>query len=84
MKCIVERILIKDPMGMRNDPEVAAFISRISEALGSDGRIVLRLSGIPCENRVLVSGESEELCQRHVDALKGMLAEKGYLCSGEE
>ena len=75
---VVKRIVIRDPVSAMNDPEVMAFMQDEREGLGKNGNIVLRLSGIPAENRLLVEGDSRKLCERCAERFEKLLIEKGF------
>ena len=76
--CVIRRLPIRDTSAVRSDPEVAGFLEEAAEALGETGRFVLKLSGIPQENRVLAEGESEEACIRWTEDFIWLLRKKGY------
>ena len=60
------------------DADVLAAAKKVEEALGDDGRILLRQSGTEPLIRVMVEAETDALCKEHVDAVVGVIREKGY------
>ena len=77
--CIVKILPITDTDSIRTDPEVTAFIDTAAEKLGRKGRFVIRLSGIPSENRLLVEGLSKRHCRQCIEAFEKLLIGKGYM-----
>jgi phosphoglucosamine mutase len=50
-------------------PEIAAAIRYAESELDGNGRVVVRYSGTEKLARVMVEAESEELMNRHTDAI---------------
>ena len=61
------------------DADVQAAVKKITEELGDTGRILVRESGTEPVVRVMVEAESEEICQKYVDMVVGVIEEKGYV-----
>ena len=76
---IVKKLVILDTDGVRNDPDVAAFLEKAGERLGRKGKFVLKLSGIPQENSVLAEGRSKKICDRVILEFERLLLKKGYM-----
>ena len=49
-----------------NHPDVIAAEKAVEEALGDNGRILVRASGTEPLLRVMVEAETQELCEKHV------------------
>ena len=60
------------------DADVLAAAKKVEEALGDDGRILLRQSGTEPLIRVMVEAETDALCKEHVDAVVSVIRSKGY------
>lgn len=58
---------------------VQAAVKKVTEELGDTGRILVRESGTEPVVRVMVEAESEEVCQKYVDMVVGVISEKGYV-----
>ena len=56
-----------------------AATKKVEEALGDNGRILLRESGTEPVIRVMVEADTEELCNRYVDDVIKVLEEKGHV-----
>ena len=54
-------------------------MKKVTEELGDTGRILVRESGTEPVVRVMVEAESEEICQKYVDMVVGVISEKGYV-----
>ena len=56
-----------------------AATKKVEEALGDNGRILLRESGTEPVIRVMVEADTKELCNRYVDDVIKVLEEKGHV-----
>ena len=59
--------------------QTIAATKKVEEALGDNGRILLRESGTEPVIRVMVEADTEELCNRYVDDVIKVLEEKGHV-----
>ena len=59
-------------------PAMQAAVQKVSDALGSEGRILVRESGTEPLVRVMVEAQDLETCQKHVDHVIDVIIEKGY------
>ena len=55
-----------------------AAVQAVEEALGSNGRILLRQSGTEPLIRVMVEAETEEICRKYVEQVIDVLRAKGH------
>ncbi len=60
------------------DADVLASAKKVEEALGDDGRILLRESGTEPLIRVMVEAKTDDLCKKYVDEVVKVIREKGY------
>lgn len=58
--------------------QVLAAAKRVEEALGDDGRILLRESGTEPLIRVMVEAKTDELCKQHVDSVIQVMKDLGF------
>jgi len=62
----------------QNDADVQAAVNKVSEALGDDGRILVRESGTEPVIRVMVEAGSMEECEKYVDGVIDVIKAKGH------
>jgi hypothetical protein len=76
---VVKRLTINNVSGVQSDPDIAEFIGKAPDKLGKKGRFIIKLSGIPQENRVLAEGKNKKVCNRCIDEFMKLLIRKGYM-----
>lgn len=76
---LLENVRVKDKREAQADPEVQKAVAAVAEALGSDGRILVRESGTEPVIRVMVEAETNELCQKYVKQVTDVIKARG-LC----
>lgn len=70
---------VKDKKAAQADPDVSAAVSKVAEALGDSGRILVRESGTEPLVRVMVEAESDEICRKYVDEVIEVIKAKGHM-----
>lgn len=63
---LLENVRVTDKNAAMEDPEVLAEAKKVEEALGDNGRILLRQSGTEPLVRVMVEAETDALCAKYV------------------
>ena len=63
---LLENLRVTDKKAVLEHPEVKKAIAEVTEALGSDGRILVRESGTEPLLRVMVEATTQELCKEYV------------------
>ncbi len=76
---LLKNVKVADKPAARGDADVAEAVRQVEEALGSNGRILLRESGTEPVIRVMVEAETEALCERYVDQVIQALQRKGHV-----
>ncbi len=77
--CVIKKIPVNKADSVRSDPDVARFIEKAAEALGKNGRFIIKLSGIPQENSILAEGKSRRICDHCIGEFEKLLIKKGYM-----
>lgn len=75
---LLENVRVKSKKEAREDEDVKAAVKRVEEALGEDGRILLRESGTEPLIRVMVEAGTDELCRKYVDEVVKVIKDKGH------
>lgn len=74
---LLENLRVTDKDIVLNHPDVLEAEREVEEALGNDGRILVRASGTEPLLRVMVEAETQELCKKYVkkviDAMKAVM-----------
>ena len=74
---LLENLRVTDKDIVLNHPDVLEAEKEVEEALGDDGRILVRASGTEPLLRVMVEAETQELCKKYVkkviDAMKAVM-----------
>ena len=76
---VLENVRVADKKAAQDDPDVQAAVSRVSEALGETGRVLVRESGTEPVVRIMVEAESEEVCRKYVDEIVDVIHKKGHV-----
>ena len=76
---VLENVRVKSKPEARQDPDVQAEVKKVEEALGSDGRILLRESGTEPVIRVMVEADTDEICRKYVDQVIEVIDKKGHI-----
>lgn len=77
---LLKNIRVKDKAEVKEDKDVKAAVNAVAEALGDDGRILVRESGTEPLIRVMVEAKSQEVCEKYVDSVVNVIKKKGYEC----
>lgn len=76
---VLKNVRVRDKKAAQDDPLVQAETDRVAQALGSDGRILLRQSGTEPVVRVMVEAPEPELCERYVDQVVAVMRARGHV-----
>ena len=75
---LLHNVRVTDKRAAQEDADVKAAVAAAEEALGSDGRILVRESGTEPLVRVMVEAETQEICRKYVDSVVEVIERKGY------
>ena len=76
---VLKNVRVKSKPEAQNDPDVQAAVAAVAEALGDEGRILVRESGTEPVIRVMVEAGSDEVCEKYVDQVIDVITSKGHL-----
>jgi len=76
---VLKNVRVVDKATVNGDADVQAAVKEVTDALGSDGRILVRESGTEPVIRVMVEAGDIETCQKYVDKVVDVIVAKGYL-----
>ena len=76
---VLKNIVVKNKADVVNDKEIIDEISKITEELKEEGRILLRESGTEPVVRVMAEMPTFELCEKYVDSIIDLIKKKNYV-----
>lgn len=74
---LLKNVRVADKQAVRDNAAVQEAVAKVTEALGDNGRILVRESGTEPVIRVMVEAESDAVCETHVDAVIAVMKEQG-------
>ena len=76
---VLKNVRVLDKESTQNNPAVQKAVQEVTEALGNDGRILLRASGTEPLVRVMVEADTQEKCERYVDQVIAVMNKEGLV-----
>lgn len=76
---LLRNVQVVDKLAAKQDADVQKAVQMVEEALGENGRILLRESGTEPVLRIMVEAESDEICMRYVDNVVAVLKQKRHV-----
>ena len=76
---LLKNVRVADKKTARENPEVVKAIEAVTEALGENGRILVRESGTEPVIRVMVEAETQEICEKYVDDVIRVMKEQNLV-----
>ena len=75
---LLVNVKVNDKKAAREDEDVIKATKEVEEALGNEGRILIRESGTEPVIRVMVEAKTDELCEKYVYHVVDTLKAKGH------
>ena len=75
---LLVNIQVADKAAVQADEAVRESIRKVEEALGNNGRILVRESGTEPLIRVMVEADSGDLCWKYADSVASVIRSRGY------
>ena len=75
---VLKNIRVTDKTQAQDDADVKAAVEAVANALGADGRILVRESGTEPVVRVMVEAGGTQECEKYVDQVIDVIKSKGY------
>ena len=76
---VLKNVRVHSKPDAQADPDVQAKVLEVAEALGEDGRILVRESGTEPVIRVMVEASDYTICEQYVDSVAEVLRYKGHV-----
>ena len=76
---LLQNVRVADKKTARENPEVVKAVDAVAEALGDDGRILVRESGTEPVIRVMVEAATDELCEKYVTQVIDVIEKEGLI-----
>ena len=76
---LLKNVHVADKKTARENPEVVKAVDAVAEALGDDGRILVRESGTEPVIRVMVEAATDELCEKYVAQVIDVIEKEGLI-----
>lgn len=75
---VLKNVRVTDKAKAQADADVQASVQAAAQALGNDGRILVRESGTEPVIRVMVEAADHAACEKYVDQVIEVIKQKGY------
>lgn len=80
---ILKNVRVKDKKAVLDDPDVQAAVKAAEDALGVDGRVLVRPSGTEPLLRIMAEAATKETCKKHIEDIEKVVREKGLCVENE-
>lgn len=76
---LLKNVRVSDKKTARENAEVIKAVEAVTEAIGNDGRILVRESGTEPVIRVMVEASTDELCEKYVNQVVEVMHQQGLI-----
>ena len=73
---LLKNVRVADKKAARENPRVQAAVKAVEEALGENGRILVRESGTEPVIRIMVEAQTDEICRNYVEQVAAVMEEE--------
>lgn len=77
---LLKNVRVSDKNAVLGDEDVLAAVKTAENALGTEGRVLVRPSGTEPLLRIMVEAQSQEICEKYVQDIEKAVREKGHIC----
>lgn len=70
---VLENVLVREKHDFSHYPKIVAAIKKAEDALGTNGRVLVRYSGTEPLARIMVEGEDHRVIQKYVNEIAGTI-----------
>ncbi len=74
---VLKNVRVTDKNTVLNDADVKAAVTAAEQALGSEGRVLVRPSGTEPVLRIMAEAKTKELCNKHIADIEAVVRSKG-------
>lgn len=74
---VLKNVRVTDKNAVLNDPDIKAAVAAAEQALGSEGRVLVRPSGTEPLLRIMAEAKTKELCNKHIADIEAVVRSKG-------
>lgn len=75
---ILKNVRVTDKKIVLNDADVQAAVKSAENALGADGRVLVRPSGTEPLLRIMVEAKTKDICSKYIEDIERVVRDKGY------
>lgn len=75
---ILKNVRVTDKNAVLNDPDVKAAVKAAEEALGDEGRVLVRPSGTEPLLRIMAEAKSKEICSKYIADIEKVVRDKRF------
>lgn len=79
---LLKNVRVADKKTARENAAMQDEVAKVAEALGADGRILVRESGTEPLIRVMVEAADDSLCEKYVDQVIDVMKQEGLVLEG--
>lgn len=75
---VLKNVRVTDKKTVLNDEDVKSAVKSAEDALGADGRVLVRPSGTEPLLRIMVEAKTKDICNKHIENIEKVVRGKGF------